>query len=212
MPEAEPQEKKASRPGRRPRPGDESSDAPPQRKVVEGGWGFGGDSSSKAAQGKGVDTGGGSKGEAAPAGAKPGRRRGVDSFAVKSEGDDAAEQKRINKFDDDGDDILVIPDLEEDLKEDLTTQVAVAPKNNNIKVQSMRELDHAIKYTLPTTMHNGLDLSLLTESLSPHHAVVEDDDTWEFDVLLQQVSQDMQVERDEIEEEKAKVAASAEQQ
>jgi len=98
------------------------------------------------------------------------------------------------------------------LKEDLTTQVAVAPKNNNIKVQSMRELDHAIKYTLPTTMHNGLDLSLLTESLSPHHAVVEDDDTWEFDVLLQQVSQDMQVELDEIEEEKAKVAASAEQQ
>merc|ERR1711988_228668 len=86
--------------------------------------------------------------------------------------------------------------------EDLTTQVAAAPKNTTIKVQSMRELDHDIKYTLPTTMLNGLDLSLLTAALSPQSAVVEEDDTWEFDVLLQTVSQEMQAEKDEAENEK----------
>lgn len=73
----------------------------------------------------------------------------------------------------------------------------------------MRELDHEIKYTLPTTMHNGLDLSLLTSSLSPQSAVLEDDETWEFDQLLQQVSQDMQIEVDELEEEKKKAKEAA---
>lgn len=101
---------------------------------------------------------------------------------------------------------MVIPDLEEDLQEDLTTQVAAAPRNINIRTQSMRELDHAIKHTLPTTMVNGLDLSLLTSSLAPRDAVMEDDTTWEFDSLLQTVSQEMQAEVDALEDEaKAKV-------
>lgn len=207
-----PQEKKAGpRPGRRPRPGDDN--APPARKVVEGGWGFSGDGAAPS-EGKGVAPSGGSSSKGEAAGAKPqkaGRRRGVDSFKPAGE-DDAAEAKSVNKFDDgDGDDILVIPDLEEDLEDDLTTQVAAAPRNINIKVQSMRELDHEIKHTLPTTMQNGLDLSMLTSSLSPQKSVLEDDETWEFDQLLQTVSQDMQVEVDALEEEKkkAKEAASA---
>ena len=61
-----------AKPGRRSRRAEpEEDDAPPQRKVVEGGWGFG-DSESKAVVGE----------EAKGDGVKPGRRRGMDSFAA----------------------------------------------------------------------------------------------------------------------------------
>ena len=130
------------KPGRRARPAEENEDAPPpsQRKVVEGGWGFG-DSESKPSHGE----------EAKGDGAKPGRRRGVDSFAAQ-DADAAADSKRRARHfaDDDAGDVMIIPDLEEDEAEDLTTQVAAAPRNTTRKVQSMRELDHEIKYSLPT--------------------------------------------------------------
>ena len=64
-----------AKPGRRSRRAEpEEDDAPPQRKVVEGGWGFG-DSESKAVVGE----------EAKGDGVKPGRRRGMDSFAAQDE-------------------------------------------------------------------------------------------------------------------------------
>jgi len=190
----------AKRPGRRNRAGEGDDVGPPQRKVVEGGWGFGSDSKGTEAKGEPAP----SKSEGGTA--KPGRRRGVDAFSTDSE---PAENKRRNKhFDDDNDDIMIIPDLEEDEQEDLTTQVAAAPRNTSRRVQSMRELDHEIKYTLPTTMQAGLDLKLLTASLSPPDQVKEEDETWEFDTLLQRVSQEMQVEVDEEEKEKKEMAES----
>jgi hypothetical protein len=96
MPEEEVQEKK---PGRRRRAGEEDQApnvSPPQRKVVEGGWGFGdgGDSSADSKGTGAMDSGpskksSGEKGEGGANVAKPGRRRGVNSFAVEDIGETA---------------------------------------------------------------------------------------------------------------------------
>ena len=76
----------------------------------------------------------------------------------------------------------------------------------------MRELDHDIKYTLPTNVQNGLDLSILTSCLSPQPLVQESDELWEFDSLLQFVSQELTADADEEESEKAAAKARAEGQ
>ena len=95
MPEEEVQEKK---PGRRRRAGDEDQEpnvSPPQRKALQGGWGFGDGGNDAKGSGGGMDAKGtgakgeGAKGEASTA--KPGRRRGVNSFAAESEGETAEE-------------------------------------------------------------------------------------------------------------------------
>jgi hypothetical protein len=140
-------------------------------------------------------------------------------------------KRRNQHFKDDDNDILIIPDLEEDLEEDLTTQgnyhhvwidqpliicsllpvltlVASAPKNTARRVQSMRELDHDIKYTLPTNVQNGLDLSILTSCLSPQPLVQESDELWEFDSMLQFVSQELTADDDAEEAEKTGAAAA----
>mmetsp|Transcript_12331 Transcript_12331/g.28860 ORF Transcript_12331/g.28860 Transcript_12331/m.28860 type:complete len:144 (-) Transcript_12331:199-630(-) len=87
---------------------------------------------------------------------------------------------------------MIIPDLDEEEAEDLTAQVAVAPKNLARRVQSLQQLDHEIKYTLPSG--GGLDLSILTASLVPPEMVQEADATWEFDTLLQEVTQEFTAE------------------
>jgi Intraflagellar transport protein 43 len=44
--------------------------------------------------------------------------------------------------------------------------VAAAPKNTARRVPSLRELDHAIRYTIPSAAE-GLDMSMLTNTLVP---------------------------------------------
>ena len=73
----------------------------------------------------------------------------------------------------------------------------------------MRELDHDIKYTLPTNVQNGLDLSILTSCLSPQPLVQESDELWEFDSLLQFVSQELTADADAEESEKEASKAAA---
>ena len=46
------------------------------------------------------------------------------------------------------------------------TTVAAAPKNTARRVPSLRELDHAIRYTIPSAAE-GLDMSMLTNTLVP---------------------------------------------
>ena len=72
----------------------------------------------------------------------------------------------------------------------------------------MRELDHDIKYTLPTNVQNGLDLSILTSCLSPQPLVQESDELWEFDSMLQFVSQELTADDDAEEAEKTGAAAA----
>lgn len=49
---------------------------------------------------------------------------------------------------------------------DVLTTVAAAPKNTARRVPSLRELDHAIRYTIPSAAE-GLDMSMLTNTLVP---------------------------------------------
>jgi hypothetical protein len=64
-------------------------------------------------------------------------------------------------------------------------------------------------YTLPTNVQNGLDLSILTSCLSPQPLVQESDELWEFDSLLQFVSQELTADADAEEAEKTGAAEAA---
>merc|ERR1712224_488918 len=88
---------------------------------------------------------------------------------------------RNRHFDDDNDDILVIPDLEDDFEDEpVELQIAAAPQNIR-QVQSLRELNNEIiGLNLPTSTIDGRhDLTLLTATLSPRDKVIEGDDSWE---------------------------------
>lgn len=101
--------------------------------------------------------------------------------------------------------IMIIPDLdEEDEQEDITTQVAVAPKNLARRVQSLAQLDREIKYQVPAA--GGLDLSILTKCLVPPKMVEEEDVTWHFDTLLQEVTQEFHAEQERRAEDAAEAA------
>ena len=121
--------------------------------------------------------------------------------------------RRNRHFADEGgvDDIMEIPDLEdEDPEEDITTQVAAAPRNTTKRVQSMRELDKEVATNLPNTMQHGINLSILTKALCPLAAVDFDptqEEMWDFDPLLQHVSQALQADLDAREKEDAELKA-----
>ena len=100
---------------------------------------------------------------------------------------------RKGHFDNDGDDdIMIIPDLDDegDVDEDITVQVAAAPKNTSRKVASLHELDSSIKSIEVRSGAAGIDLSLLSHRLVPVGNVQEVDERWEFDKLLQSVTQE----------------------
>ncbi|CAM9582861.1 unnamed protein product [Phaeothamnion confervicola] len=101
-------------------------------------------------------------------------------------------------FEEDDTGIMLIPDLEEGADDDIMTQIAKAPKNTTRKVQSLRELDHEIRHTVASAAE-GLDLSLLTRDLVPLAMLREDDTAWEFDALLQEVTQEFHRDTDRAE-------------
>ncbi len=109
--------------------------------------------------------------------------------------DDQPKSRRRNLRDMEDEDteiVMMIPDLDEEETEDITTQVAAAPRNLARRVQSLQQLNHDIKYTIPSG--GGLDLSVLTGSLVPAKMVQENDATWKFDTLLQEVTQEFNAE------------------
>merc|ERR1711991_13824 len=80
--------------------------------------------------------------------------------------------------------------------EDLTTQVAAPPTIKQNRVQTLNELDTQIKFTLPSAAETGVDLSILTNMLSPQEQVLEKDVLWEYERLFVEVASDLQVEKD----------------
>lgn len=98
-------------------------------------------------------------------------------------------------------DILEIPDLEEEEREpDITTLIAKAPRNTTRAVQSLKQLDDVLKFALPSAQTHGIDLHLLTSVLCPESAVIEDDEIWNFDTLLNDIAQEIQKDLDDKEE------------
>ncbi|GMH72429.1 hypothetical protein TrST_g13266 [Triparma strigata] len=122
----------------------------------------------------------------------------MDSSATLTSGTAGSRKGRGgNNHFSDGDDIMVIPDLDDDLneEEDITVQVAEAPKNVNRRVASLHELDSSIKYSVSSS-ENGVDLSVLTKNLVPIGSVDEKDESWDFFSLLQSVTQEFHKEKE----------------
>mmetsp|Transcript_8929 Transcript_8929/g.24349 ORF Transcript_8929/g.24349 Transcript_8929/m.24349 type:complete len:189 (-) Transcript_8929:82-648(-) len=102
------------------------------------------------------------------------------------------------------DSLPVIPDLEEEADEDMSRQVAEAPRAAHARFQTIHELEHdSTAFSLPSTS-GGVELSLLHGVLLPQPMVVEPDEHWDTDVLFTSVAGDLRAfneeEKDEEEE------------
>ncbi|RLN53021.1 hypothetical protein BBJ28_00022313 [Nothophytophthora sp. Chile5] len=109
-------------------------------------------------------------------------------------------------------DIVEIPDLEEEEREpDITTQVAEAPRNTTRAVQSLKQLDKDIKFALPNATVGLLPPpSAANCNPASKNLVAEADEPWDFDTLLNEISQETQKDLDEKEEFlRAEAAATA---
>mmetsp|Transcript_28 Transcript_28/g.53 ORF Transcript_28/g.53 Transcript_28/m.53 type:complete len:237 (-) Transcript_28:460-1170(-) len=172
----------------------------PGPKAAKSGWGSiddGEGAGMNGVEGMGGPTSVSNGGLAPP---RPGRRKGIETLETTSSITAADELPKPRRADDVIDETPIIPDLEEELEEDITRQVAAPPRVRNNRVQTIKELDTEIKFSLPAAGESGIDLSILTQTLSPQDQVVEEDVEWKFDELLAEVSADIQAEEDRKEE------------
>lgn len=102
----------------------------------------------------------------------------------------AAQNKDKHFQDTNNDEILVIPDLDEDGGADGDQRVAHAPRNFNRKVPTLGELENDVKAALPTS-ETGLDMTVLFKTLVPASQVQESDVPWNFDSLLREVTEEL---------------------
>ncbi|XP_017449589.1 intraflagellar transport protein 43 homolog isoform X3 [Rattus norvegicus] len=102
-----------------------------------------------------------------------------------------------------GEDIPVIPDLEDVQEEDFVLQVASPPSIQVNRVMTYRDLDNDLmKYSAFQTLDGEIDLKLLTKVLAPEHEVREDDVGWDWDHLYTEVSSELLTEWDLLRAEK----------
>lgn len=107
---------------------------------------------------------------------------------------DAAAQGGRRHFEGDDDAVPTIPDLEEEAEEDITRQVAappVAPAHHLQPVRSIRELDTALNNRapqLPASPEEGVDLAPLMQCLCSERQVFEQDNTWDHELIFQEVA------------------------
>lgn len=111
--------------------------------------------------------------------------------------------------------VAVIRDTDQETMEDLASKVAAAPRNNTRRVQSLAELDNDTfsSFTSSSSSNNqptkSMDLSLLTASLCSPELLIENDEVWEFDRLLQSLSQQMTADAEKKEGEDVSVNVTA---
>ena len=95
---------------------------------------------------------------------------------------------------------MVIPTLssedEEDVKGPDKAAVAQAPQASTMLPRT-HELDEDIKSILPTATASGIDLSILTSCLVPQNLILEEDEHWTFEELLQEVAIELQEEAED---------------
>mmetsp|Transcript_63277 Transcript_63277/g.200143 ORF Transcript_63277/g.200143 Transcript_63277/m.200143 type:complete len:293 (-) Transcript_63277:43-921(-) len=172
----------------------ESSPPPPASKA---GWGNDGDPGQDLFAGLGEDK--------EPKHTGVSRRKQQQQDAEPYEYDEDLRKgpdRRKHMHDDEGaDGIMEIPELDaEGEEEDITRQVAAPPRARNNRVQTIKELDHDMQYNIPSNADKEIDLSLLTACLVPSERILEDEDVWEAEALLQSVSQELTSEAEALEE------------
>ena len=96
-----------------------------------------------------------------------------------------------DKFFSDGeqDDILMIPDLDED-GADADQRVAHAPRNVHRKIPSLADLESEVKQAV-ASVEEGYDLSILLRTLVPPTHVQEIDAQWTFESLMREVTDEL---------------------
>ena len=94
-------------------------------------------------------------------------------------------------FDDSDDEIIVIPDLDDEGGADADQRVAHAPRNITRRIPTLTELEKDAVAAMPTTIVDGLDLTVLQQTLVPMDFLKDDDKTWDFDQLLSEVTDEI---------------------
>ncbi|XP_018084712.1 intraflagellar transport protein 43 homolog isoform X1 [Xenopus laevis] len=95
---------------------------------------------------------------------------------------------------DEGEDIPVIPDLEDVQEEDLALQVASPPSVQVNRVMTYRDLDNDLmRHAAFQSLDGDVDLKLLTKVLSPEP---EENVRWDWDLLFTEVSSELITEWD----------------
>lgn len=89
----------------------------------------------------------------------------------------------------DNDEIVIIPDLEED-GGDSDSRVAHAPRNVHRKIPTLVDLENEVKSAIPT-IEGGFDLSVLINTLVPSAQIQEKDETWTYDSLLRDITDEL---------------------
>ena len=110
---------------------------------------------------------------------------------VQDEGVDVMPQA-LNKdkhFQENDDDIMVIPDLDED-GADADQRIAHAPRNINRKIPTLNDLENEVK-TAVTSADTGFDLGVLLSTLVPSALLAEADVPWTFESLLRDVTDEL---------------------
>ncbi|XP_022331567.1 intraflagellar transport protein 43 homolog [Crassostrea virginica] len=106
-----------------------------------------------------------------------------------------------DREDESDNDIPVIPDLEDQQEEDMSTKIAVAPNVAVNRVATYRELDHDLqKQAAFLTLDNEIDLKLLTKSLSADADLLEEDKPWDWDRLFTEVTSELFTQTEQTEE------------
>ncbi|XP_076777718.1 intraflagellar transport protein 43 homolog isoform X1 [Arvicanthis niloticus] len=122
---------------------------------------------------------------------------------VSEEMEDRRLRQQSLSVSEEGEDIPVIPDLEDVQEEDFVLQVASPPSIQVNRVMTYRDLDNDLmKYSAFQTLDGEIDLKLLTKVLAPEHEVREDDVGWDWDHLYTEVSSELLTEWDLLQAEK----------
>ncbi|KAK3244212.1 hypothetical protein CYMTET_27497 [Cymbomonas tetramitiformis] len=165
---------------------DEDTDRPSPPPASKSGWGVSDEGSGEPPQAfSGVS-----------------RRKAQQQQQDTSSGIDGGPSRRKHDEPDEIDGILEIPELDADNDEDITRQVAAPPKLRSNRVQTIKELDHDIQFTLPTNNDKEIDLSLLTACLCSAEQVAEPQGLWEMDSLLAEVASEINQEDESLEKDK----------
>lgn len=166
---------------------DDDSDRPSPPPASKSGWGVSDEGSSEPPQAfSGVSR----------------RKAQQQQMQDTSSGIDGGPSRRKHDEPDEIDGILEIPELDADNDEDITRQVAAPPKLRSNRVQTIKELDHDIQFTLPTNNDKEIDLSLLTACLCSAEQVAEPQVLWEMDSLLAEVASEINQEVESLEKDK----------
>eukprot|EP00428_Durinskia_dybowskii_P085266 CAMPEP_0170428136 /NCGR_PEP_ID=MMETSP0117_2-20130122/39606_1 /TAXON_ID=400756 /ORGANISM="Durinskia baltica, Strain CSIRO CS-38" /LENGTH=248 /DNA_ID=CAMNT_0010687403 /DNA_START=62 /DNA_END=808 /DNA_ORIENTATION=- len=102
----------------------------------------------------------------------------------------AISANRDKHLQDDNDEIILIPDLDEEGGADSDQRIAHAPRNVNRKIPTLKDLEVEVKAAVPTS-EEGLNLSVLLTTLVPAGMVKEDDVVWTFDSLLREITDEL---------------------